>query len=78
MTSKGLANGGYPTYKKEVKFSAQGGLPSDEYTTPSVRFLWFYERSDGAVTTVDENNNIIVDNNSLKMDLKWMTYFKDK
>lgn len=54
-------------YNKTVKFGSMGASASTEYTTPQVKFLWWYNSSFEGNT--DE---------ALRLDMKWLTYFKNK
>lgn len=54
-------------YKKTVKFQSMGDTASSKFTEPQVKFLYFYETSKGET-----------DVPLLELDMKWLTYFKDK
>lgn len=54
-------------YNKKVKYGALDYLANSKFTDPHVKFLYFYERADSSKEGV-----------TLNMDLKWMTYFKNK
>lgn len=57
-------------YKKTVKFSSMGTGENTTFTTPQVKFLWFQENSAASGAPAEHH--------ALTMDLKWLTYFKNK